>query len=230
MRLSNAERTARWRQSKDTRMKALLDEVNAMRAQLNLPKFSLEIPRRAMKGEKKIQYYPPTEMTAEELRQWRSEKRKIRKAEDQRLNRKKKAALLKSLREQLTILDDAIKNNKKGEDIDPKMIDVATIIKECVDSDQKRTDTHCASTKTAETNHPMSAGDFKNKVQEKEMPIIDPLNELEEIHAARGLNAKSCIRDDESIIDIPIPDDVDAAMLTIDGINEGLFDDASTCF
>ena len=175
---THAERNARWRQTQADKTNALLDEVNTKRARLNLPKFSLEIPRPSLKGKPRHDYRPPTEMAEEELKQWKTKQRMMRKAESQRLNRKKKAALIKSLKEQLAILDEAIERQKKGEVINSEIIDEATVIKECVDGEQKMKDTVGAPFKTAEPDQAISAGDDNEEAQEQDMPTIDPLIEF----------------------------------------------------
>ena len=189
MPLSHSEHNARWRKSQGKKTSALLNAVNAKRAQLNLPKFSLEIPRKSRKGKTAHEYKTSREMNGGELREWRAGQRKMRKAESQRLNRMKKAALLQSLELQMIYLDEAIAKKKKAEDLDPKIIDAATIIKECVEADQKRRDMPCASVKSAKP----SSGEYDDYIEVLEWLFTDPLIELERIYDADGPDASSCV-------------------------------------
>ena len=227
MPLSHSVRNARWRKSQGKKTSALLSAVNAKRAQLNLPKFSLEIPRKSRKGKTAHEYKPSREMNGGELREWRAGQRKMRKAETQRINRMKNATLLKSLELQMIYLDEAIKKKKKVEELDPKIIDAATIIKECVEADQKSKDTSCTYNKSVESElHSLiiSTGEYIDYIHELERLLTDPLIELDEIHAARGFDATSCIHvSKEAFYDIPIPNNAKDDMF-IDTIDKSIFD------
>jgi hypothetical protein len=279
--ITTAQRNARWRKSEDDKAKALLNVVNSKRAQLNLPMFSLDLPKNSKKGSTKQEYNPATKMSAEELSQWRYEQRLARKAENQRLYRKKKSALIKSLKEQITILDEAIEKKRKGEEINleimdaaavikecvdgdrklndvlmqcdslkimdasavikecvdgdrklnhvhiqcdsPKIMDAAAVIKKCVDGDRKLNDIHiqCDSLTTTELEQIVLTEDVEEQVH-----AIDPLIELEKIHATNGLGATSWIHTNsdafhDEIRDVPVPQD---DILAVDVIDESHFD------
>ena len=140
---TDAARKARYRKSKAAEEAALIEELNAKRAQLNLPPFTTKLPRRSLKGTKRPEYGPSTGMDGDELKQWRIKDRKRRKAAQQRETRKKKNALLKSMEEQLSILTAAIEHKAEAVEILPKIInaenlsnvaDVTSVVKECADA------------------------------------------------------------------------------------------------
>ena len=139
---TDAARKARYRKSKAAKETAMIKELNAKRAQLNLPPFNTKLSRRSLKGTKRPEYGPSTEMDGDDLKQWRIKDRKRRKAAQQRENRKKKNAMLKSMEEQLSILTAAIEHKTEVAEILPKIInaenlsnvaDATSVVKECAD-------------------------------------------------------------------------------------------------
>lgn len=110
--ISNAARNAAWRESNAAKLEELVDELNAKRAQLNLPKVSLRLPRASLKGTKKPNYSPPTKMPQEDVKNWKLDQRKKRKAAMQRENRRRRTELIKSYREQLAVLNKLIEDQK----------------------------------------------------------------------------------------------------------------------
>ena len=105
---TKAARNARWRVSKAAKEEAIVAELNAKRAHFNLPKVTLKLPRVSLKGTKRNEYDPPAEMIGEELKQWKADDRKRRKALAQAENRRKRSALFENMKEQLSALTEAI--------------------------------------------------------------------------------------------------------------------------
>ena len=106
------ERNARWRESKAAKVQSILTELNVKRAQFNLPKVSLTLPKKSQKGIKRPNYSPPTEMSAAESKKWKQSALMKRKAAKQRENRRIKSELLKNFNEQLAILNKMIEYQK----------------------------------------------------------------------------------------------------------------------
>jgi hypothetical protein len=104
--MASVDRRTLWRAKKDAEITFLTTELNAKRAQLNLPPVSFTLEHSVpFKGGKRPCYNPPEELTKLQLRQWRLEEKKKRKAMKQSENRKRKAALLKEMKEQLSELN-----------------------------------------------------------------------------------------------------------------------------
>jgi hypothetical protein len=105
---TKAARNARWRVSKAAKEEAMVAELNAKRAHFNLPKVTLKLPRASLKGTKRNEYAPPADMIGEELKQWKADDRKRRKALAQAENRRKRRVLFENMKEQLSALTEAI--------------------------------------------------------------------------------------------------------------------------
>ena len=115
-----AIRNARWRESYAKKLNDLMDELNAKRALLNLPEVTLTLPKASLKGTKKPEYSPPTTLSPNDLKKWKANERKKRKAVSQRENRKRKAELIKSFKAQLVDLDKQIEDQKKKKKVSEK--------------------------------------------------------------------------------------------------------------
>jgi hypothetical protein len=113
---SAAERNARWRAKKNAEITSLETELNAIRAQLNLPPISFTLEHSLpFKGGRRPWYNPPEGLTKLQLEQWRREERKKRKAIKQRENRMRKSALLKEMKQQLSELNRKIEEKMSME-------------------------------------------------------------------------------------------------------------------
>ena len=110
---ASSMRNSRWRELKADEIKMLMDELNAKRTMLNMPEVTFTLPKVSLKGTKKPNYNPPTEMSQDDLKKWKANERKKRKAAMQRENRRRKAELLKSFKVQLVVLDKMIEDQKK---------------------------------------------------------------------------------------------------------------------
>ena len=108
---STAERNACWRKSKAAEVQDLIDELNTKRAYFNLPNVSLTMPKASLKGIKRKNYSPETELPPDELKQWKHIQLMKRKAAKQREARALKSALLKNFKEQLVVLDKRLNNS-----------------------------------------------------------------------------------------------------------------------
>ncbi|KAL7513206.1 hypothetical protein ACHAXN_010258 [Cyclotella atomus] len=124
-----ADRNVKWRARKKAEALSIANEVNAKRAELNLPSSSVGLTLKhccPFKGMKRPGYNPPDEemalMTKQQLSQWRREERRKRKVMAQHENRMRKKALLNKMKEELDELNRRIeeKNQKKDAQVDRK--------------------------------------------------------------------------------------------------------------
>jgi hypothetical protein len=116
----HAERNRRWRAKKNAKVISIINELNAKRAELDLPPISWNWKFEhscTFKGEKRPVYEPPIElrasMTEQQVRQWQCEESKKRKAIKQRENRRRKKALLDQMKEELVILNRRVEEKKR---------------------------------------------------------------------------------------------------------------------
>jgi hypothetical protein len=111
-------RSNRWQAKKNAEVISIIAELNAKRAELNLPPVSWALEQSCpFKGKKRLVYEPPAELRAsitnQQISQWQCEARKKRKAAKQRENRMRKKAMLKSMKEELVELTRRVEEKKR---------------------------------------------------------------------------------------------------------------------
>jgi hypothetical protein len=114
----HAEHNKCWRAKKKAEAILITNELNAKRAELNLPPVSWELKHSCpFKGGKRPGYKPPKEqralMTKQQLSQWQCEARKQRKAIKQRENRIRKKVMLDQMKKELVELNRRLEKKKR---------------------------------------------------------------------------------------------------------------------
>ena len=131
-----ADRNVKWRARKKAEALSIANEVNAKRAELNLPSSSVDLTLKhccPFEGQKRPDYNPPEEemalMTKQQLSQWRREEQRKRKAMAQHENRMRKKAMLNKMKEELDELNRRIeeKNKKKDVQVDRKAKEITIV-------------------------------------------------------------------------------------------------------
>lgn len=113
----------------------MADEVNAMRAEIGLGPVSTKLPHSCpFKDGKRPNYEPPAKvlatMTKEQLSLWRKEERKKRKAIKQRDNRRRKAAMIKGLKDELALSSSTRIEEKDANKSESNPVTKAAVIEE----------------------------------------------------------------------------------------------------